>query len=212
MRKTGASYSQIKDTLHVSKSTLSLWLRDMPLSEKRINELRGRSTRRIERYRETRRKTREARLDGVRARVAKDIGRLSKRDTFIAGLFLYWGEGGKTKTASTTLSNTDPAVLLFFVRWLQLLDVPKDRLRVHVHLYADMDVNKELRYWSRTLELPLSAFRKPYIKQSNRSELTYPQRFSHGTCNLVFENRDISEYVLSALDHIRSLFAERETI
>ena len=53
MRKKGMSYSQIKDKIKVSKSTLSGWLSDMPLSEKRIRELRADSPIRIERYRNT---------------------------------------------------------------------------------------------------------------------------------------------------------------
>lgn len=212
MREEGASYSQIRQKVSVSKSTLSLWLRGLPLSNERINQLRSHSAVRIERYRETRRKTRESRWTAVRERFAKKFPRFTDRELLIAGLFLYWGEGGKTKLTTTTVSNTDPAMLLFFIRWLALLRVPKDRLRIHVHLYADMDVKRELAYWSKVLELPLSSFRKPYIKQSNRTDLTYKQKFTHGTCNVIFENRDVSEYVLQALEHIRSLFAVKDVV
>ena len=98
-------------------------------------------------------------------------------------------------------------MMRFFIQWLELLGVPKSRLRMHVHLYTDMNVQKELQYWSKTLKLPLSSFRKPYIKKSNRAGLTYMQKFTHGTCNLIYENRDVSEYILQSLDYIRSLFA-----
>ena len=93
LRKAGASYSQIRKTVRVSKSSLSLWLHDMPLSKKRLGELQGFNEARIEKYRETRRKTREARRANVRKVAKKDIGSLSKRDLFLAGLFLYWGGG-----------------------------------------------------------------------------------------------------------------------
>ena len=212
LRKNGASYSQIRKEVKVSKSSLSLWLHDMPLSEKRLGELQGFNAGRIEKYRETRRRTREARWTKVRETAKKDIGLLNKRELFIAGLFLYWGEGGKTKTATTTISNTDPSVILFFMRWLKLFKVPKDRLRVHIHLYADMNVKKELQYWSKTLKLPLSSFRKPYIKKSNRAGLTYMQKFTNGTCNLIYENRDVSEYILQSLDYIRSTFATKKGV
>ncbi len=208
LRKEGASYSQIKEKIGVSKSSLSLWLRDMPLSDERLRSLRDFSATRIERYRETRRRTRDGRWKDVRERAAKDIGKFNKRELLIAGLFLYWGEGGKTQFSSTTLSNTDPAMILFFMHWLESLGVPRDRLRAHVHLYQDMNVQKELHYWSRVLNLPMSAFRKPYVKKSNRSGLTYVQKFTHGTCNLTYGNRDVSEYVLMALDYVRSTFAE----
>ncbi|MDD2657912.1 MAG: hypothetical protein PHD04_04660 [Candidatus Pacebacteria bacterium] len=209
MRKEGASYSQIKEKLKVSKSSLSLWLHDMPLPEKRLRELRDWNVVRIERFSNTMRLKREARWTEVRKRAVKDIGTLNKREIFLAGLFLYWGEGTKTAIASTSLSNTDPAMIRFFIRWLESFGVPKNRLRVYVHLYADMDAQKELLYWSKTLMLPLSSFRKPYIKKSNRAGLTYRQKFIHGTCNLIYNNRDVSEYVLQALEHIRSTFAPK---
>ena len=41
LRKQELSYSEIKKRLNVSKSTLSLWLRNYPLSKEKINELRG---------------------------------------------------------------------------------------------------------------------------------------------------------------------------
>ena len=207
MRKEGASYSQIKERIGVSKSSLSLWLHDMPLSEKRLRELRDWNAVRIERFQNTMRDKRESRWVRVRESAAKDVGALSSRELLIAGLFLYWGEGTKTAIASTSLSNTDPAMIRFFIRWLGALGVSKDCLRVYVHLYSDMDVQQELRYWSKTLNLPLSSFRKPYIKTSSRSGLSYPQKFTHGTCNLIYGNRDVAEYVHMALDHIRSEFA-----
>jgi len=212
MRKEGASYSQIKEKIKVSKSSLSLWLRDMPLAEKRLRELRDFSAIRIERFSNTMRRKREGRWAEVRAKAVKTIGILSKRELLIAGLFLYWGEGGKTSVASTSLSNTDPAMILFFMRWLEVLGVPKNRLRVHMHFYADMNIKTELQYWSKTLGLPPSSFTKPYIKTSNRSNLSYPQKFTHGTCNLMYHNRDVSEYVLMALDYIRSEFALKNGI
>lgn len=62
------------------------------------------------------------------------------------------------------------------------------------------------------LDLPLSSFRKPYIKTSSRTGLSYSQKFTHGTCNLIYGNRDVSEYVLMALEHIRSEFALEEGV
>ncbi len=206
MRKEGASYSQIKAKIKVSKSSLSLWLQGMPLSEKRLRELRDWNDVRIERFQDTMRHKRESRWAEVRKRAAKDIGKLNKRELLIAGLFLYWGEGGKTMRASVSVSNTDPAMLRFFMHWLKVLGVSKNRLRVHVHLYADMNIKTELQYWSKILDLPLSSFTKPYIKKSNRIGLSYKQKFTHGTCNVLYHNRDISEYVLEALDYIRDEF------
>ena len=44
LRKLGKSYSDIKASIGVSKSTLSLWLREYPLPPERIKELRDNNT------------------------------------------------------------------------------------------------------------------------------------------------------------------------
>ena len=62
LRKQGKSYSQIKQELALSKSTLSRWLKKYPLSKERILELRGRSPVRIEKYRNTMIRKRENKL------------------------------------------------------------------------------------------------------------------------------------------------------
>ena len=208
MREGGATYTEIKEQLRVSKSTLSLWLRGMPLSKERMDQVRGKNPLRIERYRETRRIQKQARLDSVRNVAAKRLGTLSDREIFLAGLFLYWGEGGKTKDTSVILSNTDPSMLVFYIKWLQTLGVSKDRLKIRINLYSDMDKKKEFTYWSKILAIPISQFRKPYMKKSRRSDITYTQKFIHGTCNVIYENRDISELVLQSLSEIQERFAE----
>jgi hypothetical protein len=208
MRRNGASYSMIKEQVGVSKSTLSLWLRDMPLPEERIRELRDFNETRIERTRETKRRKKEVRLEGVREVAKKKIGELNERELFLAGLFLYWGEGAKTKDSSVILSNTDPSMLIFFIQWLQILGVSKDRLKIRINVYSDMNIQKELNYWSDVLKIPLSQFRKPYVKVSKRADITYTQKFIHGTCNVIYENRDVSELVLQSLGEIQLLFAE----
>lgn len=203
MRKRGMSYSQIKSKLKVSKSSLSLWLRKYPLSVQRITELRGRNPARIERFRNTMLNKREKSFDGVFQKVKSEIGELSDRDILIGGIFLYWGEGTKSSDYETSVSNTDPNALKFFIRWLSLFNIPKTALRVTLHLYRDMNKNKELAYWSRELNLPVACFRKPYIKNSNLADISYKNGFGHGTCNVRYFNKEMWQYIRMALKHVR---------
>ena len=86
--------------------------------------------------------------------------------------------------------------------WLKLLRIPKSRLSVKLHLYNDMDIKKEINYWSDILSIPESQFRKPYIKTSSLSGLTYKNGFGHGTCNVLFEDIALWEYITMALKYI----------
>ncbi len=205
MRQKGMSYSQIKEKIKVSKSTLSGWLSDMPLSEKRIRELRANSPVRIERYRNTMRAKRDAKNKIAYQNIANKIGNISDREFFIAGLFLYWAEGSKTKTFSIALTNTNPAMLVLFIRWLKFFNVPKSRLKVHLHLYSDMNIKKQMNFWSKTLDIPISQFRKPYIKKTKLSAITYTNGFGQGTCSIILENGPICAEVMMGIQYIQDV-------
>ncbi len=203
LRKRGYSYNQIQKNVTVSKSTLSSWLRDFPLSKLRIQELQGRNPKRIEKFRNTMKRKKEAEEKLVFDTMKTEIGRLSKREMLLAGLFLYWGEGTKAASCTIAMSNTDPNVLKFFMHWLNIFDIRNNQVRVVLHLYKDMDLEKETKYWSSYLKIPQNRFRKPYIKNSRFCDITYKSGFGHGTCNVLYYDKKLYLYVMSALRFIR---------
>lgn len=207
LRKEGKSYSQIKRELKVSKSTLGVWLVNMPLSSKRIKELRNNSEERIENYRNTMKRKKESRLEKVYEIIKADIPTLSKREIILSGLFLYWGEGEKSLSPSVSLSNTDPSMLTFYMRWLKALDVPLEKVRVVLHLYADMEQGRFIEFWSKTLGLPKSCFRKPYIKKSNLVDLTYKNGFGYGTCMIKYGSQELKNRIMMSLKYLGNLYA-----
>lgn len=207
MRRLGMSYSQIKTKLGVSKSTLSYWLREFPLSENRIRELRDWSEVRIEKYIKTRRLKRENKLKQIYNQERKVILPISKRDLFIGGLFLYWGEGGKTAESRTYLANTDPKIIRTFIYWLEkCFNIPKIKMFVRLHLYNDMDIKEEVRWWSNILQIPESQFKKPYIKSSKLESINYKNGFGHGTCNIVVGDVNLAKRVKMGLKIIGENF------
>lgn len=207
LRKEGNSYSYIKKYINVSKSTLSRWLKDYPLSSNRIRELRDWNMVRIENYRNTRRKQREDRTNKLYLEQKRVIFPFSNRDFFIAGLFLYWGEGTKTRDNGLVVANTDPSILCFFIKWLdKVFKVPKSKLKIALHLYSDMDKNQEINYWINILGIDEKQFVKPYIKLSKISGLTRKGTFGHGTCSVRIDDVRIAERVIASIKVIRSLF------
>jgi transcriptional regulator with XRE-family HTH domain len=203
LRKKGYSYSQIKAEIGVSKSTLSGWLKDMPLSEKRLRKLRDTSEIRIEKTRETKRRRKELRRQKVYEQVAHDIASSGDID-FVAGFYLYWGEGTKTAEYSVSLTNSDPAVVRCFVEWLERLGVERKQLKVKLHLYVDQDESEQIRFWSNVCGVSVNNFYKTYRKQSLASRKTYKGMFSHGTCVVIYNNRDTYEYVLAGVQYLRN--------
>jgi len=203
LRKQGLSYSQIKQKLGVSKGTLSPWLANMPLSKERMRELQFNDAV-IEKIRATKLRKKNERLSGVYEAVAKRVGKLSQKEIFLAGLFLYWAEGTKRQNCTVTLANTDPQMIKFHLKWLRSLGVRKEYIYVRLHLYSDMKIKEEMDFWSKVTKLPLSNFKPPYIKNSKFSQITY-QTFGHGTCNIIVYNRDLYEYIIQGIKYISNV-------
>lgn len=205
MRLKGMSYSEIRKIIKVSKSTLSLWLEKYPLSEKRLRELRDWNPKRIENSRNTKLIKRQKMLNEIYSNVIKEIGDFTERDLFIGGLFLYWGEGTKASRDVVAFTNTDPFMIKFFIKWLDLLGVDRNELKVKLHLYIDMDLKEKISFWSNLLSIPIKNFRKPYIKASKFSSITYKNTFGNGTCSVIYGNSKLHNKIIMSLKYLREV-------
>ncbi len=203
MRESGMSYSQIKTELGVSKSTLSLWLRDLPLSDARLRELRDFSQVRIEKTRATKLKNKILRRNAVLENIKLDFQK-NKNPLFIGGFYLYWGEGTKSAEYTIALTSTDPGIIKTYIAWLKLLHIDINDCKVKLHLYADQDVQNSIKFWSQLTNLSSQHFYKPYIKESTLKSKTYKGMFGHGTCTVYYHNRNTYEYVMAGLEVLRN--------
>jgi hypothetical protein len=213
LRKQGKTYSEIRRELNVPKSTLSDWLSNYPLNQEELRRLKATIKKNrdlaVERCRLTKQKKREARLRKLYKREKKRLLPLSKKGLFLSGLFLYWGEGVKGLKSSVSLNNTDPKVVKFYLFWLiTVFMIPKSKIRVYVHLYSDMDVSKELHFWSRELKIPLSQFGRPYIKESKRADIDH-KGFGHGTCALVINDVRLKEKIMMGIEAVADYYSEK---
>jgi hypothetical protein len=213
LRKQGKTYGQIKNALNISKSTLSDWLSKYPLNKEQLSSLgENRKYSRqvaIEKTTFTKQKKRQSRIQAAYEEQKKYWVSLSQKELEIAGLFLYWGEGSKRLNGSVFINNTDPNVLKFALYWyVKGLRIPKEKIKVDLHLYSDMNIQEEISFWSRTLKLPVSQFRKPYIKVSTRVGIDQ-KGFGHGTCGLNVNNVLLKEKIMMGIKTISDYYALR---
>ncbi len=157
------SYGEIQKKLGVPKSTLSYWLRDFQLSKTRILELqrkgwaKGEASR--EKFRATMRERKEFKNRQIYEKYKKDFSALSKKSLFLAGIVLYLCEGTKTDYSRIVLTNTDPKVIKFFIWWIEnFLDISKNDIKIALHLYESMDLEKELNFWKNELGVNKNQF------------------------------------------------------
>lgn len=200
MRRAGKSYNEIKAVLSVAKSSLSYWLKNYPLTKEQIELLGKRyKAKQIENFRNTMRKKKESRFRVVCDEQKKLLFPLSERELLIAGLFLYLGGGAKQTPGHIIISNTDPNIVKFTLFWYtKILKIPKDSTKVSLQLYRDMDIKKEIHYWSKLLKIPLTNFWKPYIKNSHTKDIDH-SGYKHGTCGLYYGSVPLHEKIMAGV-------------
>ncbi|MGW5770150.1 hypothetical protein ACWEVY_13535 [Streptomyces longwoodensis] len=169
LRLQGRTYDQIQLELGVSKSSISLWVRDLPKPERRAPAEQARLASRKRWEHEL--AVREERRQHTKAVARAEIGELSDRDLFLVGVGLYWAEGCKDKPYDrrevVQFVNSDPGVIRVFLAWLDLLGVERERLRHRVMIHATGDVAGAERYWADLVGVDVSALQRTTIKKHN---------------------------------------------
>lgn len=133
LRVEGLNYNQITARLGVSKSSVSLWVRDLPTPPGlSYEENRRRSAEGARRYWDEERKVRQAHQANERIAAAAEIGELTPREILIAGAVAYWCEGAKSKPHRqqycVAFMNSDPGLIRLFLRFLDIADIPRSDL------------------------------------------------------------------------------------
>lgn len=190
MRKNGKSIKEIAKILKVSTSSVSIWCRDILLSEKQILELQFRMTdpyygKRME-YVNKLKKAHTEKVTSLVKQGEKELGILNKRDIFILGVGLYWGEGFK-KDSQLGLATSDILAAKYFIYWLkELFHISNNDLLVRVTLNSVHSgrVKEIEKYWSFNLNIPLSQFAKPFFQKSTLKKVYENKSDYHGVIRI----------------------------
>ncbi len=172
LRAQGHTYVEIATDLGVSRSSVSLWVRDMPrVGRISTTESRERMTEGLTKFRAEERLRRDARRQAISAHAATEIGDLSDRETLIGGAIAYWCEGAKNKPYRrddrVAFINSDPRLIAFFLRFLAVAGVAPERLKCYVSIHESADVAGAQRFWRDVTGLPDEQFGHPTIKRHN---------------------------------------------
>ena len=171
MRREGRSYREIREVVGVSKGTLSLWLRDVPLTEEQQQELARRTPAAATRRAQAIRAGAVLRRAQIVADARGQITRLGESELFVAGVVAYWAEGAKNKPWRTgervAFLNSDPAMITLFLRWLALVGVDEDRLQFRIQIHESADVPGALRFWAQVVEAAPEMFDRTTLKRHN---------------------------------------------
>ncbi|MFJ8649082.1 hypothetical protein ACIRNI_23540 [Streptomyces sp. NPDC093546] len=169
LRLQGMTYDQIQMELGCSKSSISLWVRDLPKPERKRTPAEASAI--AKRGWEPTLRRRDAERQQAKAAAATAVGELSDRELFLVGVGLYWAEGTKSKPhrpqERVTFINSDPDMVRVFLAWLRLLGITREQLRYHVHVHESADVAEAEHFWAEVVGADASALGKTTLKRHN---------------------------------------------
>jgi hypothetical protein len=202
LRRLGWSVREIERSLDVSRSSVSLWVRDIPLTDDQVAELARRSA------------TFPGQLAGAAANAA--LGRSRRRGyqaegrtrtgagdrLHLAGCMLFWGEADKHRN-SVRIANSDPDLLRVFVTFLRrCYDADVSRIGISCNLFADhVARQREIEaFWLRTLGLPSSCLRKSIVNvYSKYSQKKRRNKLRYGTCKVSYNDTAVVQSIYGAI-------------
>ena len=160
LRRQGHTLNEIARALGVSKSSASLWVREveftprLPLGNRNYGP-RNRAPNALQRRK-------QAEIETLKAEGIERIGELSDEAFLAAGVALYAGEGSK-RDGCVVFANKDPRMVAFFTRWLRrFFAIDESRLRVRIYLHQGLNLDAATRFWSEVTGVPSHQFRTPY--------------------------------------------------
>ena len=162
LRAQNLTLADIAAELGVAKSSVSLWVRDVPFTpSKRRYGPRVRPNALMQRKQDE--------IAWANDNGSRRIGPLSEREFLVAGAALYAGEGAK-RDGMVVFTKSDPALMVTFVAWLRhFFPVDESRLRVRLYLHDGLDVDAAIEFWAQVTGVPAAQFHKPQRPKADPS-------------------------------------------
>lgn len=172
LRRQGFSMNEIVTKVGVSKSSISLWVRNIELTHAQRKTLSQNGIRKdvIERRRNTRLQNEGARRQIIIDQAKSEIHKLLEKEIWLMGVMLYWAEGGKTMRGLVRFSNGDPEMIKFMMHFFRkICKVPENKFRGHIHIHPHLSTKNAEKFWSKISKIPLLQFYKTYNKPNKAS-------------------------------------------
>lgn len=176
LRKHGTSMGVIERNWGIPRSTLSGWFRNIELTEKQKQKIRNRASRVMAKARKKaviwHHAQKEKRILEAKHQanlVLNNINFQNKNTLELALSMLYMGEG--SKKGRTSMGNTNPVILKFFVESLYILyGIDRKNLKCELHLRMDQNAKRLKNFWSSQLKIPRKNFSFTREKRPTKSK------------------------------------------
>lgn len=167
LRSKGLSLKEISQRLQVSKSTVSLWVRNVHLNEVAKNKILKKI--KVGQFISAENKKAKTRIleEKYKNEARKEIVENPNYERIICAI-MYWCEGAKNPKNGLAFTNSDPVLVNKFLEFLRE-SFPIDERKFHpcIHLHSYHSPKKQLDFWSKTTKIKKRQFIKPYLKMNS---------------------------------------------
>lgn len=199
LRKQGLSIPKIAKAVSASKSSVSRWVAKVLLSSEQLDRLKSKNLIRIGTERKAEKQARHTRFNNEGRGL---VGELSDHELLLIGAALYWGEGHKTLNGTVGLSNSDPALVCVFIRWLtESLRVPIEDIKASLNIHEDMDEIQACNFWERVTGIPQSRFYKTQIAKNTTPGIKKKKEYC-GTITILVHDINLQFKIEGMLNQI----------
>lgn len=209
-KEDGMSINDISTKLRVAKSSVSLWVRDVKLSEDQINRLLSKNpifNNQMEgaKARKDNALLNRKKFQDYGASMAEEIK--CSRDLFLAGCMLFWAEGSKNKNIIEFV-NSDPIMINIFMKFLRVcLSIKDEDIKISINCYVNNNLmyDEIEKFWLKETNLSKDNFNKATINNTPKSSSgNKKNKLIYGVCKIRVSNTEKVQNIFGAINKYTS--------
>lgn len=185
LRSSGYSIKSIATKLGAAQSSISLWVRNVQLTNEQIYILKMNThlPEVVEKRRQSRLKKELAKRNELIEKSESEIQQISQRELWLVGTCLYWAEGSK-KSGAVQFSNGDPQMIVLILQYFRkICGAEEQKLRARIHIHEHLDSKAAEKYWQKITKIHPEKFYKTYNKP-NKSSKGIRNSLPYGVCEI----------------------------
>lgn len=220
LRMQGKTYTDIQKALGgISKSTLSVWLKDVVLSEFARQALAARTKKKsfdgITKWSKGQTKRSQEKEAAIKRAAIQEINTISPRELVVVAAALYWAEGYKKpkylkgkelRCHPVSLTNTDPKLAKIFLRCMaEICGVDISRINIQLRVFEHQNKDECIRYWSEQLAMPRENFTivRAGISRSSMGKRPF-NRLPYGVIQIRINSTDLFRRIMGWIEALKN--------
>lgn len=205
LRKSGYSLKEIAEDLGISKSTASLWTKNIKTSSAGIARIKFNQDSARAKSGATLHHRKIKRLAKAEKEAEKMLAELSGESAIKYAILamMYRCEGVKNDR-SICFANSDPVMITLFLKlFRESFTIKEEKLKALVHIHDYHNDEEVKRFWSSKTKIPLDRFYKSFRKPSSH---LYKKPDYQGCIHIYYHDTHLTRIILAFAKKLMNLY------